>query len=111
MSQTPAAWLARLKVAFPRWSIQRVTAGSGTGFTACRGLPGGRSQSLYAPTLAELEYELSIATRAGPPGAGADAGRPRHTASALAAARRGGSLDVAGRDARWSPGLGQGAED
>ena len=78
MSQTPAAWLARLKVAFPRWSIQRVTAGSGTGFTASRGLPGGRSQSLYAPTLAELEYELGIATRAGPPGAGADVGRPHH---------------------------------
>ena len=66
MSHTPAAWLARLKVAFPRWSIQRVTVGNGTEFTACRGLPGGRSQSLYAPTLAELEYELCIATRAGP---------------------------------------------
>ena len=79
MSHTPAAWLARLKVAFPRWSIQRVTAGNGTGFTARRGLPGGRSQVLHAPTLAELEYELCIATRAGPPGAGVDAGRTRHT--------------------------------
>jgi hypothetical protein len=111
MSHTPAAWLARLKVAFPRWSIQRVTAGHGTGFTAYRQLPGGRSQSLYAPTLAELEYELCIATRAGPPGAGADVGRPHHAASARPAARRGGSLDFAGRDARSSPDPGQGAED
>jgi hypothetical protein len=79
MSQTPAAWLARLRVAFPRWSIHRVAPGKGTGFTACRGLPGGRSQSLYAPTLAELEYELWIATRAGPTGAGVDGGRQRHT--------------------------------
>ena len=79
MSQTPAAWLARLKVAFPHWSIQRVAPSNGTGFTACRGLPGGRSQSLYAPTLAELEYQLCIATRAGPPGAGVDAGRQHHT--------------------------------
>jgi hypothetical protein len=65
MSHTPAAWLARLKVAFPHWSIHRVAPSKGTGFTACRRLPGGRSQSLYAPTLAELEYELWIATRAG----------------------------------------------
>ncbi|HEY1346765.1 MAG TPA: hypothetical protein VGF54_17385 [Streptosporangiaceae bacterium] len=75
MSATTAAWLARLKVAFPRWSIHRVAPGKGTGFTACRGLPDGRSQSLYAPTLAELEYELRIAARAGATGAGVDADR------------------------------------
>jgi hypothetical protein len=79
MSYTPAAWLARLKVAFPHWSIHQVAVGKGTGFTARRELPGGRSQVLHASTLAELEYELCIATRAGPPGAGVDAGRPRHT--------------------------------
>jgi hypothetical protein len=66
MSDTPAAWLARLKVAFPGWSIHRVPPATGTGFTASRKLPGGRSQSLSAPTLAELEYELRIAVRAGP---------------------------------------------
>jgi len=65
MSETSAAWLARLKVAFPHWSIDRVPPGKGAGFTACRRLPGGRSQSLYAPTLAELEYELRIAARLG----------------------------------------------
>jgi len=75
VSQTPAASLARLKMAFPRWSIHRVAPGAGTGFTAWRGLPGGRSQSLHAPTLAELEYELRIAARAGPTGAGAGADR------------------------------------
>jgi hypothetical protein len=79
VSQTPAAWLARLKVAFPRWSIHRMAPGRGTGFTACRGLPGGRSQSLSAPTLAELEHELWIAARAGPTGAGAGAGRQHQT--------------------------------
>jgi hypothetical protein len=79
MSQTPAAWLARLKVAFPHWSIHQVAVGKGTGFTARRGLPGGRSQVLHAPTLAELEYELRIATRAGPAGAGVAADRQHHT--------------------------------
>ncbi len=51
MSHVPAA---RLKVAFPQWSIHRVPPSTGTGFTACRGLPGGGSQSLHPPTLAEL---------------------------------------------------------
>ena len=73
MSDTPAAWLARLKVAFPHWSIHRVPPATGTGFTASRGLPDGRSQSPHAPTLAELEYELWIATRAGPTDVGMDA--------------------------------------
>jgi hypothetical protein len=76
MSGTQAAWLARLKVAFPRWSIDRVSPSQGTGFTACRGLPDGRSQDLYAPTLAELEYELWIATRSGPTAPGVDAAGP-----------------------------------
>ena len=75
MSQTPAAWLARLKVAFPHWSIHQVAVGQGAGFTARRGLPGGRSQVLSASTLAELEYELRIATRAAPTGAGVAADR------------------------------------
>jgi hypothetical protein len=79
MSETPAAWLARLKVAFPRWSIDRVPPGKGGGFTARRGLLGGRSQSLHAPTLAELEYGLWMAARAGPTGSGVDAGRQHHT--------------------------------
>jgi hypothetical protein len=79
MSETPAAWLARLKVAFPRWSIERVPPGEGAGFTACRALPGGRSQSLYAPTLAELECGLRVAARVGPTGSGVDAGRQHHT--------------------------------
>lgn len=51
MSHVPAA---RLKVAFPQWSIHRVPPSKGTGFTACGGLPGGGSQSLHPPTLAEL---------------------------------------------------------
>jgi len=79
MSETPAAWLARLKVAFPRWSIDRAPPGQGAGFTACRGLPDGRSQSLYAPTLAELEYGLRVAARVGPTGSGVDADRQHHT--------------------------------
>jgi hypothetical protein len=81
MSQTPAAWLARLKMAFPHWSIHQVVAGQGSGFTARRGLPGGRSQVLHALALAELEYELRIATRAAPTGAGVAADRQRHTES------------------------------
>jgi hypothetical protein len=81
MSQTPAAWLARLKTAFPHWSIHQVAVGQGTGFTARRGLPGGRSQVLNAPTLAELEYELRIATRAAPTGAGVAIDRQRYTES------------------------------
>ena len=75
MSETPAAWLARLKVAFPHWSIDRAPPGKGAGFTARRRLPDGRSQSLIARTLAELEYELRIAARVGPAGSGVDAGR------------------------------------
>ena len=89
MSETPAAWLARLKVAFPRWSIDRVPPGKGGGFTARRGLLDGRSQSLYAPTLAELEYGLWMAARVGPTGSGVDAGRQHHT-------NRAGSVPLTG---------------
>jgi hypothetical protein len=81
MSQTPAAWLARLKMAFPHWSIHQMAVGKGNGFTARRGLPGGRSQVLHAPTLAELEYELRIAARAAPTGAGVAADRQPYTES------------------------------
>lgn len=79
MSDTLAAWLARLKVAFPDWSIHRVAPSNGTGFTACRRLPDGRTQSLYAPTLAELEHELRIAARAGPTDPAVDDSRQHHT--------------------------------
>jgi hypothetical protein len=58
VSRTPAAELARLKVAFPDWSIRPVRSGDSAGFTARRGLEGGGSQLLFAPTLAELEHEL-----------------------------------------------------
>lgn len=86
MSDTPAAWLARLKVAFPHWSIHRVPPATGTGFTASRGLPDGRSQSLHAPTLAELEHELWTASRTGPTGADVDADRhtTRNTTGSIA---------------------------
>jgi hypothetical protein len=60
VSCTPAAQLARLKVAFPYWSIRRVQPGKGAGFTAHRRLGGGW-QLLYAQTLAELEHELWLA--------------------------------------------------
>jgi hypothetical protein len=58
VSRTPAAELARLKVAFPDWSIRPVRSGDGAGFAARRGLAGGGSQLLFALTLAELEHEL-----------------------------------------------------
>ena len=61
MSRTPAAQLARLKVAFPDWSIRRVRPGKGAGFTAHRRQEGGGWQSLYVPTLAELEHSLRLA--------------------------------------------------
>jgi len=61
VSRTPAAQLARLKVAFPDWSIRRVRPGKGAGFTAHRRQEGGGWQSLYVPTLAELEHTLRLA--------------------------------------------------
>ena len=58
MSRTPAAELARLKVAFPDWSIRPVEPGKGDGFTAHLRKKDGGLQPLYAPTLAELEQQL-----------------------------------------------------
>ncbi len=60
MSRTPAAELARLKVAFPDWTIRRVAAAHGGGFRAARRLAGGRRQSLRGATLADLEYQLRL---------------------------------------------------
>jgi len=61
MSRTPAAELARLKVAFPGWSFRRNAAGS---YTARRKLPGGRRQQVRGATLPELEYRLRLLEKA-----------------------------------------------
>jgi hypothetical protein len=58
MSRTPAAELARLKVAFPEWSIRPVEPGKGGGFTAHPRTKIGGWQPLYAATLAEMEQQL-----------------------------------------------------
>lgn len=65
MSRTPAGELARLKAAFPDWSIRRVHPGKGTGFTAHRRAEGRGSRSLYIHTLAELERQLRLADKGG----------------------------------------------
>jgi hypothetical protein len=65
---TPAAQLARVKAAFPHWSIRHVQPGKGAGFTAHRKLEGGGWQLLYAPALAELEHELWLADKGGQEG-------------------------------------------
>ena len=57
MSRTPAAELARLKVAFPDWTIRRLAAG---GFSARRRLPDGSRQTARGRTLADLEYQLRL---------------------------------------------------
>ena len=55
MSRTPAAELARLKVTYPGWIIQR----GETGFMAeCRD-EHGDVRSICAPTVAELETALA----------------------------------------------------
>jgi hypothetical protein len=54
VSRTPAAELARVKVAYPSWSIRPVA--SGQGFTAIRQGTGAR---VHARTLAELEHALN----------------------------------------------------
>ena len=59
MSRTPAAHLARLKVTYQSWDIQR--AAEGTGFTAQRRKERGGLRSIYAPTLPELEAALARA--------------------------------------------------
>lgn len=66
MSRTPAAELARLKVAFPDWSIRPVEPGKGDGFTAHPKKKNGGWQPLYAATLAELEQRLWLGTAAPP---------------------------------------------
>ena len=58
MSRTPAAELARLKVAFPEWSIRPVEPGKGDGFTAHPRQKTVGWRPLYAATLAELEQHL-----------------------------------------------------
>lgn len=60
MSRTPAAELARLKVAYPEWSIRRTAAG---GYTARRKLPDGRRQIARGDTPAALEYQLHLIER------------------------------------------------
>ncbi len=60
MSRTPAAELARLKVAFPDWTIRRLGPAQGGGFRASRKLGGRRTQSLRGTTLADLEYQLRL---------------------------------------------------
>jgi hypothetical protein len=57
VSRTPAAHLARLKVTYQSWSIQRAPEGSG--FTAERRDERGNLRSIFAPTLAELEAALA----------------------------------------------------
>lgn len=68
MSRTPAAELARLKIAFPDWTIRREPPGRGGGFVARRRLPGGRWQSRRGATVAELEYELRLLDKGDQPG-------------------------------------------
>ena len=65
MSRTPAAELARLKVAFPEWSIRRSPGG---GFTARRKLPSGRAQTARGDSLPALEYRLHLIERGDQPG-------------------------------------------
>jgi hypothetical protein len=55
MSRTPAAHLARLKVTYQSWSIQRAPEG---GFIAEYRNDRGGLRSIFAPTLAELEAAL-----------------------------------------------------
>ncbi len=65
VSCTPAAEFARVKVAFPDWSIRRVQPGKGAGFTARRRPARGGSQALYCRTLGELEHVLWQADSSG----------------------------------------------
>jgi hypothetical protein len=60
VSRTPAAELARLKLAFPDWLFRRTAVGRAGGFTARRKLPDGGKQSLYGQSLPDLEYQLRL---------------------------------------------------
>lgn len=57
MSRTPAAELARLKVAYPAWTLRKIEQGKGAGFTAQLWTEHGM-RSIYAPTLTGLESAL-----------------------------------------------------
>jgi hypothetical protein len=63
MSRTPAAELARFKVAYPAWTIRAIEPGKGTGCTAQRQEARGGLRSIYAPTLAGLEERLAATAR------------------------------------------------
>jgi hypothetical protein len=65
VSRTPAAELARVKVAHPSWTIRPVEPGKGTGYTALRRDRRGGLRSVYAPTLPELEARLAASRAAG----------------------------------------------
>jgi hypothetical protein len=56
VSQTPAAHLARLKVTYQGWRIER--SATGTGYIAHRREERAAPNFLYAPTLGELEAVL-----------------------------------------------------
>jgi hypothetical protein len=56
VSTTPAAHLARLRVWFPNWRIERSTTGSG--FSAYNRAEHAKPNYMYAPTLGELEAAL-----------------------------------------------------
>jgi hypothetical protein len=60
VSRTPAAEFARVKVAFPGWSIRRVQPGKGVGFTARRGSASSGARLVYSPTLAGLVHLLRL---------------------------------------------------
>jgi hypothetical protein len=78
VSRTPAAELARLKVAFPDWAFRQLTTG---GYTARRKLPDGTRQTVRGRTLADIEYQLRLLERGELPG------RPAAAGSGAAAAR------------------------
>jgi hypothetical protein len=59
VSRTPAAELARLKIAYQGWLIER--AAEGTGFAAQLRDERGGLRAIYAPTVAELETALARA--------------------------------------------------
>ncbi len=66
MSRSAATEFARVKVAFPDWSIRRVWPGKRVGFTVRRRPVAGGSRPRYHPALAESEHALWRATAAKP---------------------------------------------
>jgi len=65
VSRTPAAEFARVKVAFPDWSIRRVQPGKGVGFTARRRPASSGAQLVYSATLAGLVHLLRLSEGSG----------------------------------------------